>query len=215
MRHAVRPIGVLALALVFVACGSEAAPSPSAELTAEPTLGSPPVPVHSVTLGGDPFFRPAFAPEIFISLGGDPAPCDCNLDCVDPDSAITVDPATVVDGRFLDLSCFWNVVWWQTPELSGLSDYWIQIDLDGVYRLDEAIVQADCGDTYLLSYRDLETGAWLPLWMIPRNPGTVGCIRQQALATPVATDAVRFEEFFGDGRYAVSEIQLFGRPAKN
>ena len=37
--------------------------------------------------------------------------------------------------------------------------------------------------------------------------------RRQTLPTTVTTDAVRIEAEFGDGMYAVSEVQLFGEPA--
>jgi hypothetical protein len=89
-----------------------------------------------------------------------------------------------------------------------------------LYRLDEAIVSADNNDAYLLSYRDPETGSWLPLWTVPpaysfgmaTRPVPGDTSARQALPIIVTTDAVRIEAEFGDGMYSVSEVQLFGEP---
>jgi hypothetical protein len=82
-------------------------------------------------------------------------------------------------------------------------------------------VQADNNDAYLLSYRDLRTGDWLPLWTVPpaysfgmaTRPDPLDDARRQTLPRIVSTNAVRLEAEFGDGLYSVSEIQLFGEPS--
>jgi hypothetical protein len=92
---------------------------------------------------------------------------------------------------------------------------------EGRYTLDGAIVQADNNDAYLLSYRDPDTGNWLPLWTVPpaysfgmaTRPGPLDATKRQVLPRIVTTDAVRLEAEFGDGMYSVAEIQLFGVPA--
>jgi hypothetical protein len=82
-------------------------------------------------------------------------------------------------------------------------------------------VQADNNDAYLLSYRDLKTGDWQPLWTVPpafsfgmaTRPDPLDDARRQTLPRIVSTSAVRLEAEFGDGMYSVSEIQLFGEPS--
>ena len=91
---------------------------------------------------------------------------------------------------------------------------------DGTYTLREAIVQADNNDAYLLSYRDLKTGDWQPLWTVPpaysfgmaTRPDPLDDASRQTLPKIVTTNAVRLEAEFGDGMSSVSEIQLFGEP---
>jgi hypothetical protein len=142
---------------------------------------------------------------------------------------LVVTAETVVDGRFLSANQCWDegAVWWEEAAAdtswdagdgSAAADSWIEIELDGSYTLREAIVQADNNDAYLLSYRDLATGDWLPLWTIPpaysfgmaTRPDPLDDAARQALPKIVTTDAVRLEAEFGDGMYSVAEIQVFG-----
>jgi hypothetical protein len=136
---------------------------------------------------------------------------------------------TVTDGRFLSPSQCWDegAVWWedktawQSGEMTAAEDRWIELELDGPYTLDAAIVQADNNDAYLLSYRDPDTGSWLPLWTVPpaysfgmaTRPDPLDDTKRQTLPKSVTTNAVRLEAEFGDGMYSVSEIQVFGVPA--
>jgi RNA polymerase sigma factor (sigma-70 family) len=103
-------------------------------------------------------------------------------------------------------------------EMSAAETQWIVLEFDRPYTLDGAIVQADNNDAYLLSYRDPDTGNWLGLWTVPpaysfgmaTRPDPSDDTRRQVLPKIVTADAVRLEAEFGDGMYAVGEIQLFG-----
>lgn len=172
------------------------------------------IPVVSVKLAGLPFFvRATDEPDIRRCQG------------------LVVAADTLADGRFLSPSQCWDegAVWWedatawQSGELSAAEDRWIEIELAGTYTLNAAIVQADNNDAYLMSYRDLETGAWLPLWTVPpaysfgmaTRPDPLDDANRQTLPKIVTTNAVRLEAEFGDGMYSVSEIQVFGEPSDN
>lgn len=110
---------------------------------------------------------------------------------------------------------------WQTGEMTAAEDQWIELELDGRYILDGAIVQADNNDAYLMSYRDLASGLWMPLWTVPPSysfgmatrPDPLDDTRRQVLPIVVTTDALRLEAEFGDGMYSVSEVAVFGVPA--
>jgi hypothetical protein len=168
--------------------------------------GSPRAPVARVTLRGSPFFDRA-ADEADMRWG----------------MGLIVSPDSLVDGGFFDRSRQWDegAVWWAEGPEGGAMDRWIEIDLRGAYTIDSAIVQADDNDSYLLSYRDLETGAWEELWTIPvaggfgmqTRPNPSDGTERQTLAHPVTTDTLRFEALEGDGLYSVSEIQVFGHPS--
>ncbi len=182
---------------------------PSATVNMVATLGSPAVPVAHVTLVGKPFFERATSDTDIRRCQG-----------------LVVAAETVTDGKFLSPNQCWDegAVWWEDPtawqsgQMSAAHDRWIELQLDGVYRLDEAIVQADNNDAYLVTYRDPATHEWLPLWTVPpagsfgmaTRPDPADDTRRQTLPKTVSADAVRLEAEFGDGMYAVSEVQLFG-----
>jgi len=194
------------------AANGECCPCASAAPTSPASPGAPAVPVAKVTLGGQPFFVRASEEEDIRRCAG-----------------LVVAAEIVTDGLFLSAQQCWDegAVWWEDPtawesgELSAAADRWIEIELDGRYTLREAVVQADNNDAYLLSYRDLESATWLPLWTVPpaysfgmaTRPDPLDDAARQTLPLIVTTDAVRLEAGFGDGMYSVSEIQLFGEPA--
>jgi hypothetical protein len=171
--------------------------------------------VAGVKLTGEPFFvRATDEPDIRRCQG------------------LVVAAETVTDGLFLSAQQCWDegAVWWEEATAatsweagdgSAAADRWIEIELAGTYTLREAIVQADNNDAYLLSYRDLKTGDWQPLWTVPpaysfgmaTRPDPLDDARRQTLPKIVSTSAVRLEAEFGDGMYSVSEIQLFGEPS--
>lgn len=68
--------------------------------------------------------------------------------------------STVTDGAFLARGTYWQAgtVYW-----SGL-DATLEIALGGVFSLDSAIIQADDNDAYVVLYRNLDTGEFVPLW---------------------------------------------------
>jgi hypothetical protein len=132
-----------------------------------------------------------------------------------------VAPSTVVDGIFLGRSTQWDQgpVWWDTHD-GGLR--YLTIDLEGTYRIESLIVQADDNDSYILSYWNLGLADWDVAWSVPNynplgwgmqtrpNPADDG--EKYDLPTPIETDALRFEMNTpdSDDYGAVSEIQAFG-----
>jgi hypothetical protein len=131
--------------------------------------------------------------------------------------------ASVVDGVLVPECQLWTdgTVWWEETTSDPAARAWIEIDLGGTFVLDQALVQADVNDEYLLSYRDPDTAAWRALWAVPL--GDVGGMATRpaqghpgvhwTLPRPVVADALRFEATSGDDQYSVSEIAVFGRPA--
>lgn len=142
---------------------------------------------------------------------------------------LSVPAEAVTDGRFQPVAQLWcqGAVWWEDPSFwqgkpaNAAGAQWIEISLDGTYTLDAAIVQADDNDTYLLSSRDSRSGAWVPLWEVPvssggglhTRPNPLDNTERRVFASPVTTDALRFEAASGDGMYSLSEIQAFGTPS--
>ena len=128
-----------------------------------------------------------------------------------------VEPETLADGLLFPRGQGWDngAVWWDTNDGQ---ERWIELDLGGIFTIDAAIVQADDNDSYLLSYRDLETGAWVPMWSLPApsgggmqtRPDPGDSSARQVFDPPITTDRLRFEADEGDNLYAVSEIQVFG-----
>ncbi len=167
---------------------------------------SPWISASKVTLHGGPFFArvPGVADEPWSSTP--PA-----------------DAMSVVDGLLVPECQLWTdgTVWWEETTSDPASRAWIEIDLGGTFVLDEALVQADVNDEYLLSYRDQETSEWTPLWAVPLGDAGGMATRPAqghpgvhwSLPRPVVTDALRFEATGGDDQYSVSEIAVFGRPA--
>jgi hypothetical protein len=72
------------------------------------------------------------------------------------------------------------------------------------------IVQADDNDQYRVSYYDLANNAWAAAWDIPAPGGWGLQTSSTVLATPIVTNALRFEAIGGDGLYSVSEVQAYG-----
>ena len=136
---------------------------------------------------------------------------------------LVVSAESVVDGMFLAQGQTWDegAVWWESGAISPWwgdgQPRWIELDLGGTFTIGSAIVQADVNDVYLLSYRDLSTGVWKPLWNVPEGswggvdtrPNPTDRAERKWFTVPVTTDMLRFEAFEGDGMYSVSEIQVF------
>ena len=164
--------------------------------------GAQPIAVSEVTLHGGPFFEPG--------IHGRDIRSGCGFE---------VDPGTIADGLLFPRDQQWDEgpIWWDG---SDGRERWIEITLDGAHLIDSAVVQTDNNDRYLLSYRQLETGAWVDMWNIPfgccfgmqthPNPSDAG--QRRLLTEVVETDTLRFEAIAGDGMYAVSELQVFGEP---
>ncbi len=173
--------------------------------------GSPLIAVSEVNLVGEAFFERATDET-------DVRRC----------SGVIVEPATVADGRFLSESQCWDegAVWWE--DATRLHERRDECHPGPLGRAPaRGLVPARRGHRagrrqrrLLLSYRDPETGSWLPLWTVPpacsfgmaTRPVPGDTSARQVLPIIVTTDALRFEAEFGDGMYSVSEIQLFGEP---
>ena len=167
-----------------------------------PAKGSPRIPIVAVNLHGAPFMERGPGVEEFKWGCG-----------------FVVEPETLPDlAALFPRSQYWDegAVWWDTNDGQ---ERWISIlYLGGVFTIDAAIVQADDNDSYLLSYRDLGTGEWVPLWQVPPSyafgmqtrPNAADGSARQGFDALVLTDRLRFEADWGDNLYLVSEIQVFG-----
>jgi len=162
--------------------------------------GSPQIPIVAVTLHGAAFMQRGDGVEEFKWGCG-----------------FVVEPESLIDGLFFPRSQYWDegAVWWDSGD-GG--ERWIELDLGDVFTIDAAVVQADDNDSYLLSYRDLETGEWVTMWSIPPSygfgmqtrPDPADDSARQGFDPPISTDRLRFEADQGDNLYSVSEIQAFG-----
>lgn len=120
----------------------------------------------------------------------------------------------VVDGVFMPRSTPWSVgsLYWY-----GLSPN-IIIDLQGTYKIDSMIVQADDNDSYRVEYWN--GLAWQTAWDVPNydaygwglqtRPNPDNDNEKYVLPAPITTNLLRFYATDGDGGYSVSEIQAFG-----
>jgi hypothetical protein len=140
-------------------------------------------------------------------------------------NGMTVDAGTIVNGLFFPRNTQWDqgTVWWDSRDGIERS---IVIELDGIYRIDSFVVQADDNDAYLLSYRDASTGAWQTAWKVPNydvvpsssnwgmqtRPDPCNDAARYVLPKPIVTDALRFAGDMNDSDrlFSVSEIQAFG-----
>jgi len=79
--------------------------------------------------------------------------------------------ALITDGKFNPSQTIWQVdsIWWhEYPAPQGVPPppSQIVVDLQGLYKLSGAIVQADNNDVYLLEYQDA-ANVWNTLWTVP------------------------------------------------
>jgi len=116
--------------------------------------------------------------------------------------------STLTDGIFAPETELWNLnsVWWNGYSNPANS---IQIDLGGLFKINEFKVQADNNDSYLVEYR-VGAGSWLTAYNVPVLASWGLVTRTENLFTPVWADALRFTATGGDGYYSVTEIQAFG-----
>jgi hypothetical protein len=119
-----------------------------------------------------------------------------------------VSPSTIVDDYFFPASTQWDqgAVWWD----ANYGPQSIDIDLGGLVMIERFIVQADDNDSYRISYYDLQNNLWSIAWDIPAPGGWGLQTSSTVLATPIITNALRFEAIGGDNMYSVSEIQAYG-----
>src|SRR5262245_21825829 len=77
------------------------------------------------------------------------------------------DATTITDGVFLPNETCWQLgaIYWSANVSTGNA---IDIDLQGAFALNAAIVQADNNDAYQLQYRDPE-GVYHDWWTVPQS----------------------------------------------
>lgn len=136
-------------------------------------------------------------------------------------SGWTVSKDTIVDGTFLPRSNQWDrgPVWWDSRDGQSRS---IDINLNGVYKIESLIVQADDNDAYILKYYDLNSNTWQTAWNVPNYDGYGWGMQTRPipsndnerfiLSSPITTNALKIEGNMGSGDrlFSVSEIQAFG-----
>lgn len=108
-----------------------------------------------------------------------------------------------------------NSFWWDeynNPDLQGNIVTWT-LALDTSFTFDQLSLQADNNDDYLVEYFD---GAnWQSLWTASAVSG-FGLMTRNTNISPITTSAFRISHApngAGDGYYAFSEFQAFGRSA--
>lgn len=151
---------------------------------------------------------------------------------------------SVTDGDFLPPWNDWNIgtVWWNLDMGYGGCKHpdsgevcTLEIDLEGVFRIDSFIFQGD-SDTYFLQYMDMDGGGWQTAWRVDPHPpgsGFFGAVQTRpnplnneepyVLPEPIVTNMLRVipspplwaSDFLGtDDLYSVSEVQAFGEPTE-
>jgi hypothetical protein len=129
-------------------------------------------------------------------------------------------PASLVtDGVFQPAHTNWQTdsIWWH--QYDTLPPRQIVIDLQGVFTLTGAIVQADNNDIYPLEYQDI-ADVWHVLWTVPAF-ATDGVVTRPNPAddleifnfAPVDAKALRISGTGGDLYYSVTEVQAFAQAA--
>jgi len=118
----------------------------------------------------------------------------------------------LTDGIFFpEATCYQSGIYWNNQPNT------IDIDLQGLFTLTSAIVQADDNDIYTLQYRDTG-GVYHTWWNVPpagsfgliTRPNSADQTQQQSLPAVAATGLRFFAPAgSGDGEFAVSEIQAF------
>jgi hypothetical protein len=128
-------------------------------------------------------------------------------------------PSIVTNGTFLpEETCFQSGVYWTSVPPNANPNNTVDIDLQGIFLISSATVQADDNDIYTLQYRDLGGvyHDWYPIppagaFGLTTRPNPTDPTQQQPLP-PVLATGLRFfaPAGSGDGYYAVSQIAVFG-----
>ena len=95
-----------------------------------------------------------------------------------------------------------------TPSISSL----LNVDLTAPFAIDHMVIQADNNDTYQIDGFDDSKSAWVSLWTVPHASSGGLRTRTSAQFDPSKTPLVRKLRIYvtaGDGKYAVSELQVF------
>lgn len=120
--------------------------------------------------------------------------------------------ASITDGVFLPEGSIWqtNTVWWDERHPPSANNI-IEIDLGGLFQIEQVLIQADDNDAYGVSYRDAG-GTWLSLGAFAPPVFSFGMVTRDSGPVSFAATAFRIDASAGDGFYSVSEFQAFGVP---
>ena len=120
--------------------------------------------------------------------------------------------STITDGVFLPEGTCWQLgaVYWHIAQ-PGSGNNSIDIDLQGTFVLDGAIVQGDNNDAYQLQYRDPQ-GVYHDWWLVPEVGGSGLKTRTNLNLLPVMATGLRIfgVDNLSDGAHSISEVQIFG-----
>ncbi len=101
-----------------------------------------------------------------------------------------------------------NSVWWNGAVHPGNT---ITLDLNGTFAITGFKVQADDNDIYQIDYLAPGSSVWAPAWTVPAPGGFGLTTSSTTLGGAITATDLRFEAIGGDGYYAVSQIEAFGR----
>ena len=124
--------------------------------------------------------------------------------------------SSIDDGVFFPENTLWNAgsIWWDAA-VPGSENNTIVINLQGAYHITGFITQADNNDNYEIEYFDPSTSSWkVHGWWVPLSDWGLMTRTFSQLPPNLEFDAsmIRLSAFGGDGWYAYSEFQAFGRP---
>jgi hypothetical protein len=176
------------LAALSLLCTLVAYTAPAAAVPFNVALGKP------VTISGD---YGVISPEGLTAGWGDSTTF--------PPAALS----TVTDGTYLPEGTHWQqgTVWWDERN-AGSANNIIEIDLQGLFRIELLSIQADNNDQYQINYRNAD-GVWIGYGIF--NPfGGAGMRERSGILAPFEATAIQIDALGGDGYYAVSEFQARG-----
>lgn len=115
---------------------------------------------------------------------------------------------SLTDGLFAPEQQQWNKdsLWWNGRKNPANEIY---IDLGGLFRIDNFVVQADNNDVYRIDYKN-NSGDWLTAHTVNSVASWGLVTRDIDLDTSIWGNALRFVAISGDAFHAVTEIQAFG-----
>lgn len=116
--------------------------------------------------------------------------------------------SSLTDGLFVPEQQQWNKdsLWWNGRKNPANEIY---VDLGGLFRIDNFVVQADNNDVYRIDYKTA-SGDWLTAHTVNSVASWGLVTRAIDLDTSVWANALRFVAISGDSFHAVTEIQAFG-----
>jgi len=116
--------------------------------------------------------------------------------------------SSLTDGIFVPEQQQWNKdsLWWNGRKNPANEIY---IDLGGLFRIDNFVVQADNNDVYRIDYKT-NSGNWLTAHTVNSIASWGLVTRDIDLDNSIWANALRFVAISGDSFHAVSEIQAFG-----